>query len=223
MSKKPASGPAIPTSGPVSQYQPTPEECAASVALGERRKQRPPAPKLTIRKHVGKDGEAMILSLDHPDQSTGWTTLANSLGTVDDDFTDGLIGQLVNAGLDRDSYDAKGPNFLLATVKGVAPRDEVECMLAAQMGVTHMLAMKFGRGLAIADTIQRQDAAERAFTKLTRSFVAQMEGLKKYRSTGEQKIQVQHVVVNDGGQAVVGNVSVGPGGGDGAKKSETTP
>jgi hypothetical protein len=48
-------------------------------------------------------------------------------------------------------------------------------------------------------------------TKLMRTFTAQAECLKRYRSNGKQTIQVQHVNVNDGGQAVVGNIQ---GGGD---------
>jgi hypothetical protein len=47
--------------------------------------------------------------------------------------------------------------------------------------------------------------------KLARTFAAQVEALKKYRSAGEQTIRVQHVTVNDGGQAIVGNVSQGVG------------
>lgn len=34
-----------------------------------------------------------------------------------------------------------------------------------------------------------------------------MEALKRYRSGGEQKVTVQHVSVNEGGQAIVGNVT----------------
>jgi hypothetical protein len=48
------------------------------------------------------------------------------------------------------------------------------------------------------------------FNKLARTFVAQVEALKRYRSTGEQSIRVQHVTVNDGGQ-VVGDVQTGGG------------
>ncbi len=49
---------------------------------------------------------------------------------------------------------------------------------------------------------------ERALTKLARTFGAQMEALKRYRTGGEQKVVVQHVHVSDGGQAaVVGNVN----------------
>ena len=36
-----------------------------------------------------------------------------------------------------------------------------------------------------------------------------MEALKRCRSGGEQKVTVQHVSVNEGGQAIVGPVSQG--------------
>ena len=47
--------------------------------------------------------------------------------------------------------------------------------------------------------------------KLARTFASQVEALKKYRPAGEQTIKVQHVTVNDGGQAVVGTVTTGGG------------
>jgi hypothetical protein len=34
-----------------------------------------------------------------------------------------------------------------------------------------------------------------------------MEALKRYRTGGEQKVTVQHVMVGEGGQAIVGNVT----------------
>ncbi len=219
MSKKSVSGSVPPASEPVPKYQPTPQEREVVAAYYQRRKQHPSTPRLTMEK-IGDD---VSVGLSHPDQETASILMMALLGTLDSDFADGLIGQLVNAGAGRDGSDARGPNFLLGAIKGIGPRDEVESMLTAQLAVTHTLAMRFGRGLAIADTVQKQDAAERAFTKLTRSFVAQVEGLKRYRSTGEQKIQVSHVVVANGGQAVLGNISVGPGGGDGSRKAETTP
>jgi len=47
---------------------------------------------------------------------------------------------------------------------------------------------------------------EKTLNKLTRSFTSQMEALREYRNGGEQKVTVQHVNVNEGGQAVVGNI-----------------
>src|ERR1700730_15849925 len=82
-------------------------------------------------------------------------------------------------------------------------------MLAAQMAAVHNATMTFARRLAHVDNIPQQDSAERAFNKLARTFAAQVEALKRYRSGGEQTVQVEHVTVNEGGQAIVGNVSHG--------------
>ena len=79
-------------------------------------------------------------------------------------------------------------------------------MLAAQMAVIHMATMTSARRLAQVKTLAEHDSAERALNKLARTYGAQMEALKRYRTRGEQKITVQHVSVNDGGQAIVGNV-----------------
>jgi hypothetical protein len=92
-------------------------------------------------------------------------------------------------------------------IRAVEPRDEVEAMLAAQMAAIHMATMTFARRLNHVDNIAQQDSAERAFNKLARTFAVQMEALKRYRTGGEQRVTVQHVTVNEGGQAIVGSVS----------------
>lgn len=80
-----------------------------------------------------------------------------------------------------------------------------------QLGAVHMATMTMARRLAHVETLPQQDGAERALNKLARTFAAQMEALKRYRSKGEQKVIVKHVTVNEGGQAVVGQVSSGRG------------
>ena len=70
--------------------------------------------------------------------------------------------------------------------------------------------MTFARRLAHIENIPQQDSAERAFNKLLRTYTAQMEALKRYRTGGEQKVTVQHVTVGEGGQAIVGNVTQAP-------------
>jgi hypothetical protein len=143
-----------------------------------------------------------------------------AIGTADLDFCDGLTLQLVNASKGQGPSE-KAVNFMLAVIKGIEPRDEIEAMLAAQMAAVHMASMTFARRLAHVDTIQQQDSASNAFNKLTRTFAAQMSALKEYRSKGEQKMTVQHVHVAEGAQAIVGNVSA-PGVGA-RKKTEEQP
>jgi hypothetical protein len=55
---------------------------------------------------------------------------------------------------------------MLAMVKGIKPKDEIEAMLAAQMAATHMATMTFAHRLAHAEKIPQQDSAERTFNKL---------------------------------------------------------
>jgi hypothetical protein len=102
-------------------------------------------------------------------------------------------------------------------VKGVEPQDPIEAMLALQMGAVHNAMMTFAKRLAHVETIQQEDSAQNAFNKLARTFTAQVEALKRYRSGGEQKMTVQYVHVAEGGQAIVGNVNT-PTEGVGARK-----
>ncbi len=80
-------------------------------------------------------------------------------------------------------------------------------MLIAQMLAVHVQAMKFARKLNCSQTLAELEVMEKTLNKLTRSFTSQMEALRKYRNGGEQKVTVQHVNVNEGGQAVVGNIN----------------
>jgi hypothetical protein len=114
--------------------------------------------------------------------------------------------QLVNASQGKGPAD-NAVDFMISVIRGIEPRDQIETMLAAQMAAVHSAMMTFARRLAHVDNIQQQDSAERAFNKLARTFAAQVEALKNYRSKGEQRMVVQHVNVAEGGQAIVGNVN----------------
>ncbi len=133
-----------------------------------------------------------------------------AFGTADSDFLNGLVNQLAKAGSNGEVSEGD-INFMFSVMKGIAPRDQLEAMLAAQMAAVHVATMTFARRLANVETIPQQDSAERAFNKLTRTFTTQMEALKRYRTGGEQKVTVQHVSVAEGGQAIVGNVTQSPG------------
>ena len=80
------------------------------------------------------------------------------------------------------------------------------------MAAIHNATIVAAARLTRVETITQQDSASNMLNKLARTFTAQVEALKKYRSAGEQTIRVQHVTVNEGGQAIVGNVSQGGGG-----------
>jgi hypothetical protein len=200
-------------------YEPTPEETRTIQSFFQRRAAKRPAPRL---KTTHKEGGPARIAPDHSDPDVGYLLLMHALGTTSVDFSDGLLGQMANAASKGPKADEDNTNFMIAVVTGLEPKDEVEAMLAAQMAAVHMATMTFARRLNHVDNIAQQDSAERAFNKLARTFAAQMEALKRYRTGGEQKVTVQHVHVNEGGQAVVGHVSHAPGGGRSSRNSETT-
>ncbi len=120
------------------------------------------------------------ITIDHPIEALGQVALMKALGTTSDDFFEGLVKQLVNAGSQGSAPDEKGMNFMLAVVKGIEPRDQVEAMLAAQMAAVHNATMTFARRLAHVESIRQQDSAQTASNKLARTFAAQVEALKRY-------------------------------------------
>ena len=134
-----------------------------------------------------------------------------ALGTGSQEFMDGVLRQLANAVSPGKDADEEAINFALAVIAGIEPKDELETMLAMQMVAIHLATMTFTRRLAHVETLDQQHGSERALNKLARTFAMQLEALKRYRTGGEQKVVVQHVNVNEGGQAIVGTVDRGRG------------
>jgi hypothetical protein len=103
-------------------------------------------------------------------------------------------------------------NSIMPLLLDIAPQDALEGMLAVQMVASHNLAMEMTkRALVDGQTVDGVTQNVNRATKLMNVFKSQVETLQKYRNKGQQVIKVQHVTVNDGGQAIVGNVKGGKG------------
>jgi hypothetical protein len=167
----------------------------------------------------GTKRKAPPLKFTNPDGQTPHITVYDNekaaaqfletTGSENWSFAERIIRQVIQA------QPQASLNLELATTMlyELAPKDPIEGLLAAQMIAAHEMAMEFTRRAMVKD--QSIEAVERNVnrsTKLMRTFVAQMEALNKYRNKGQQTIQVQHVNVNDGGQAIVGNINQGGGG-----------
>lgn len=140
--------------------------------------------------------------------------LLATMCSPDDAFANQILGDICT--LHSKSLDEMTEHQLasdLAMLQGFAPRDPVEVALITQMIAVHHAMMRATSFFQSGKEIRQFDSAEKALNKLARTFAAQVETLKKYRSSGNQKITVQHVNVEGGGQAIVaGSVSKGGGG-----------
>lgn len=188
-------------------YEPDARERAALGRHQARIKTAPPLPEF----------KSVNGGLDFKQEpEIGWDLLQESFGTASGSFAGAVLAQLIGALSPSNSkgIDHIAINGAIAAISSVQPRDELETMLAAQMAAVHHATMDFAKRLNRAENIKQQESAERTFNKLARTFCVQLEALKRYRG-GEQKITVQHVTVNDGGQAIVGTVERGQGLGEG--------
>lgn len=191
------------------EYEPTAAERAAIDGHFSRKRSKPPAPKIRLKEVAAHDYD---IKYAHASQSLGEILLENALCVADSDFLHGILQQVLNASQVDGKVSEHMMNFALAAIRGVRPKDEVEVMLATQMAAVHLHAMSFSMRVACTPSVEGLMKFEPALNRLTRTFAAQMEALKRYRSKGEQVVRVERVYVGPGAQAIVGNVAQGAGG-----------
>jgi hypothetical protein len=134
--------------------------------------------------------------------------LNKALGTVSPDFVKTSLLQLQGAA--RSPYGTVSEtaiNAALAMIEAAAPRDEIEGALAVQMACTHAAAIAVLAKLDSGFGTERRIAAlGSTAARLMKVFTLQVELLRRLRHGGQQYVRVEHVHVNDGGQALIGNV-----------------
>ena len=102
---------------------------------------------------------------------------------------------------------------MAAALIGIAPRDELEGMLAGQLVAANAAAMECYRRAMIGEqTFEGRKENLSQANKLSRTYVTLLEALNRHRGkAGHQKVTVEHVHVHAGAQAVVGTVQAGGG------------
>ena len=127
------------------------------------------------------------------------------------EFSVALLNQVVMAGCNNEDQQKMLDNTLVG-ISDIKPKDTIEAMLAAQILAIHNATMRNltrANGLLSSRSYKEIELGSKAFNvanKLARTYTMQMEALQRYRGKGQQKMVIEHVNVNSGGQAVIGNV-----------------
>jgi len=127
-----------------------------------------------------------------------------------------LMAQAINA---TSSFNINGESINTCTLaqrmlEGIRPEDHLEGMLAVQMVAMHNMALDCSRRAMLpCQTSEGRDMNMRHATKLINAFTNAINTLDKRRGKGQQKITVEHqqVLVESGGQAVIGDIHHGGG------------
>ena len=144
-------------------------------------------------------------------------------GSRSDDWNKVLANEIVNTLWLKHSDEPgrkKQMDAAISGLIGIAPKDELEGMMATQLIASHHGAMEcYRRAMLSEQTFESRRENLAQANKLSRTHVLLVEALNRHRGKGQQKVTVEHVHVHAGGQAIVGNISR-PGGGDQPKSEE---
>ncbi len=160
-------------------------------------------------------GKACQIEIDYDDP---WYPLKQfeALGTADSDLQTYLLEQVIATFPGAGPMENRNPdvvlaaaNTALAVLGALRPRDEMEAMLMVQTIGVHNLLMDALRGAIVqGQTLEWKKHYANCAAKMARMFLDQMEQLRRYRGGHQQKMTIEHVHVNEGGQAIVGNVQM---------------
>lgn len=159
------------------------------------------------------DGTRSIRS-PHNDDSGHTMRMGDTFGTRSQEFLAIQLTELSAAVRTRGHKEATEQqlNAGIAFVAAVAPENELEAALAVQMAGCHALTTDLiGRAVG-AENLAHMQAFGNMAVKLQRTFTAQIEALARMRGKGQQTVRVEHVTVEAGAQAIVGDVHHHPAG-----------
>jgi len=151
------------------------------------------------------------LDIEFDDTDENINKAYQRMSGVDDELASNiLIGRAAESVANIMEDETNAINYTMALLEDIAPQDGLEGMLATQMVACHNLAMEMSkRAMHTKQSGSVSAQCVTQATKLMNTFASQIDVLQKYRNKGQQVIKVQHVTVNDGGQAIVGNVKKG--------------
>jgi uncharacterized protein (DUF305 family) len=173
-------------------------------AFAARVASRPQAPRFKLTKRA--DGAEAVASEDNCEPSLFATRIARTVGATDTTAAEWLMSQVARATEGADL--AAQCNASMALLAGIEPRDEAEGMLAVQMVAAHSLALSMARRALKAERVDFLATYTNLTAKLMNAYTRQLEAMARLRGqTGKQVVRVEHVTVQSGGQAVVGNVA----------------
>lgn len=178
--------------------EPSAREVEAIAAAREARNGRPV--RVEYREAPGADG-AMHVQACHTDDDGNAAFVTETFATRSNDFVGRSLLHLANGTATGTKPSVQGLNASIAIVAAIAPENELEAALAANMAATHDLSMALLAKAQFASRVDHMREYGNLATKLQRTFTTQMKTLSDWRRGGEQV--VRHITVHEGGQAVV--------------------
>lgn len=190
-----------------SKIAPGPRNIKALAAAAEKYSKRDISVSVAWERNP-ETGQPKIAA-PHNAQSLHSMHMSATFGTASSAFTGEALTMLEWSTRQRgqaQGQEAQALNAGLALVNAINPQDELEAALALQMAGCHALSMDMLGRARHADSSEHLKLFGDMAVKLQRTFTAQVEALARMRGKGQQTVRVEHVTVQPGAQAIVGDV-----------------
>jgi hypothetical protein len=182
----------------------TPQERGARINSLEDTKATPALPpeRPKLRSNI-------LPKIPTPDMRTATlqARLVNAGVPADQDFINGLMGQLITAGEMGGRDDDRETGFLFSVIEGNAPRDMVDAMIFSQMGMLQGLIVRQQRLVNRTNDPVVTEIRVNTLAKLIRTFATLSDALTRRRRGDSPSVSVGHVSFGEGAQAILGNVT----------------
>ncbi|SMP80971.1 hypothetical protein SAMN06295888_1387 [Desulfonatronum zhilinae] len=133
--------------------------------------------------------------------------LLESFGTSNEEVANYLINTSIRGILPPGRSSDRNIRAVFQLIRDMCAKNPIEGMLYSQMIACHSQAMNmFKKGNDAFDSTDAQRYLNMA-DKFMRTYTKSLETLEKFKRGGKQHVIVENVVVNSGGQAIVGSVS----------------
>lgn len=109
----------------------------------------------------------------------------------------------------HENYKDLAVGATMEALKALEPADPVEGMLAAQVVALHSASMECLRRASLGQAPDVASKLRKDGANLARAMTDMLAALDRKRGKGQQHIRVERVMVHEGGQAIVGNVTSG--------------
>lgn len=136
-------------------------------------------------------------------------TLQKRYGSKDSMFLQTIVLQLMELGIKNANTDSIAAAFGLAVIRSANPINATEAMLLTQMTAVHNAVMKLFERLNQEQEVEKIDVIARCLASMSRVYAEQFKALRSAHQE-PSSVRVENVTVNDGGQAIVGQVDSKP-------------
>ena len=122
------------------------------------------------------------------------------------DVVKAIMSPLINLIANRDGDDAGSAlNKSITLIAASDPKNQLELMLATQLAMTHITLGKSARLLdQNYKDVQTINSLGNLYTKLSRLGIDQINTLERMKGKGQQRIIVEKINIEAGGQAAIG-------------------